>query len=88
MSHGTILFGQQVFVVVNGEQVRGTISKIDKGDDGEYVYHVSWSKRPPRATVRSEKRRLRQGSNSEVNTAAFDPALFLLPAYLRGQDAV
>ena len=36
-------FGQQVLVVVNGEQVRGTISKINKAEDGEYLYEVSSS---------------------------------------------
>ena len=39
-------FAQQVFVVVNGEQVRGTISKIEKAEDGEYVYEVSSSEAP------------------------------------------
>lgn len=33
-------FGQQVLVVVNGEQVRGTITKVEKDDSGEYMYEV------------------------------------------------
>jgi hypothetical protein len=41
-------FGQQVFVEVDGQLVRGTIAKIEKDENGDWRYYVASSEAPVR----------------------------------------
>lgn len=47
--------GQQVIVVANGEEVRGTITRHERGDNDEYVYYISSEDSAERGPFRLEE---------------------------------
>lgn len=48
LKYGKFSFGQQVFVEVNGQLVRGTIARIEKDENGDWCYYVASSEAPVR----------------------------------------